>query len=355
MKREWMQNVRDILCIVLNHLLLIAAVITVSDLFLVENLNLFIWIGIVVIPLGLYYITKKTAKLIPPWMGIFLLGVMSLIEKIMTVQDWGVYYYVIAFVYLLVYYVYYFSDKFLGFLRLNQSTASNIPIADIFQNGVGLTVLFSACSSVILLISANLDWVRVIADRIWIGISALLRSIFSRINTQKLPPQREEDIPPEPQINDGGISDYIPENTMDNFRNAVLILLCIAIIIGFILFLYYVYWVIKSLEKSQIEKNRKGKLPENEDVREYCGIEKNTQRKGGALVFLNNRQKVRKLYQKKIFKRKKELVGEQERELKYLTAKECCDRLSEQQLKLVYEKARYSEESITAEDVRLAK
>ena len=42
-------------------------------------------------------------------------------------------------------------------------------------------------------------------------------------------------------------------------------------------------------------------------------------------------------------------------QLKYLTAKECCDKLSEQKLKLVYEKARYSEQTISAEDVRMAK
>ena len=38
-----------------------------------------------------------------------------------------------------------------------------------------------------------------------------------------------------------------------------------------------------------------------------------------------------------------------------MTAKECCDRLSEQDLKRIYEKTRYSTEDISAEDVRLAR
>lgn len=355
MKREWMQSIRDILCVVLNHLLLVAAVITVSDLFLVETPNILGWVALVVVPFGWYYITKKTPNLIPPWMAIFFLGVMSIIEKIMTVQDWDVYYYVIVLVYVMGYFVYYFTSKFLDFLRLNQNAASNIPIADIFRNGIGLTVLFSACSSVILLVSANLDWVRAIADRIWSGIAVVLRFFFSGIHTQKPPAQREEMTPPDPQLGGANLEGYIAKDTLDDFRNAVIILLCIAIVIGFILFLYYVYWVIKSLEKSQVDKKRKGKLKEDEDVREYCGIERNAQKKENAFVFWNNREKVRKLYQKKVFKRKRELVGEQEQQLKYLTAKECCDRLSEQHLKLVYEKARYSKEDITAEDVRLVK
>ena len=39
----------------------------------------------------------------------------------------------------------------------------------------------------------------------------------------------------------------------------------------------------------------------------------------------------------------------------YMTAKECCDRLAEQNLKQMYEKARYSIEDISAEDVRYAR
>lgn len=355
MKRELMQRTRDILCIVLNHILLVAVVITLYDLFQAGNPNIFLWMLLVVVPLGIYYVTKKPQKLIPPAMTIFFIGMLSLIEKIMKATDWDVYYYIFAFAYLMLYFVYYFTNKFLAFLQLNQNTASNIPIADIFRNGIGLTVLFSAYSSVILFLSVKFDWVEAIANRIWIGIAAFLRQIFAGIHTEKLPPQREEDIPPEQSFNDGDIRDYIPENTLDDLRNMVLVLLCIAFVIGFILFLYYVYWVIKGLENSQIEKKRKGKLPDNEDVREYCGIEKTSQRKVSTFVFRNNREKVRKLYQKKVTKRKQELVGEQEEKLKYLTAKECCDRLSEQHLKLVYEKARYSKEDITAEDVRLAK
>ena len=356
MKREWIQNIQDGLCITLNHLLFVAGAITVLDLFQAATPKILLWMSLIVIPVAFYHFTRKTPQLILPPMFIILLGVMSMVEKIMTTHDWSAYYYVITFVYMIGYFLFYFTKKFLDFLQLNQNTASNIPIADIFQNGIGLTAFFTACSSVILLVSANIDWIKAIADKIWSGILMILGYIFSGIETQPPLEGKEELTQKDPQMGGVNMSDVIPEQTLDGIRNIMIAFLIVAIIIGFILFVYYVYYVIKGIERTERQKNKNGKLPENEDVREHCGIEKKVQRKASSFIFRNNREKIRRLYQKKVIKHRKELIGEKEQQqLKYLTAKECCDKLSEQQLKLVYEKARYSEEVISAEDVRFAK
>lgn len=355
MKQESMQKVRDSLCVFLNYMLVLAAVITISDLFQVGNPNLFLWSVLVVVPFAFFYLTKKTPKLIPAPLFIVLLAIMSMAEKIMTTYDRGVYYYVIAFVYLIGYFLFYFAKKFLDFLKLNENTASKIPIADIFKNGMGLTAFFTACSSVILLFVVNFDWVKMIADRIWGGILIILRFIFAGIETKPPIEGKEEFTQQAPQLGGANMSEMVPQETLDGIRDIIIVLFCIAIVIGFILFLYYVYYVIKGLEKTE-QQSKKGKLLENDDVREHCGIEKKSQRKAGSFLFRNNREKIRKLYQKNVIKHKAELVGEKEQSLlRYLTAKECCDKLSKQQLKLAYEKARYSEEEITADDVKAAK
>ena len=356
MKQESMQNLRDALCVVLNHLLFLAGVITISDLFQVDNPNLFLWALLVAIPLGVCFFTKKEPILIPPPIFILVLGVMSLAEKIMSSHDRGIYYYVITFVYLIGYFLFYFTKKFLDFLKLNQNTASNIPISDIFRNGIGLTAFFTACSSVILLVSSNIDWVKAIADKIWSWILVVLGYIFSGIDTKPPLTGKEEITQKDPQMGSSNMSEVIPIETLESIRNIIIVMLIVTIVIGLCLFIYYIYFVIKGLEGSDIRKKKKENLAENDDIREYCGVEKNPQRKIGSFIFRSNREKVRRLYQKKMIKRKKELIGEQEQQmLKYLTAKECCDKLSEQQLKLVYEKARYREEIISPEDVRMAK
>lgn len=356
MKQESMEKVRDSLCVILNYLLFLAAVITISDLFQVENPNLLLWTTLVVIPLGLFYLIKKEAVLIAPPIFIFLLGVMSLAEKIMTAHDWGIYYYVITFVYLIGYFLFYFTKKFLDFLKLNQNTASKIPVSDIFRNGLGLTGLFTACSCVILLVTANIDWVKVIADKIWSWILVVLGYIFSGIDTKPPLTGKEEMTQKDPQMGSSNMSEVIPIETLEGLRNIVLVMFILTVVIGLCLFIYYIYFVIKGRDRLDLSKKRQENLAENDDVREYCGVEKKVKRKEDSFLFRSNREKIRRMYQKKVIKRKKELVGEQEQQrLKYMTAKECCERLNESQLKMVYEKARYSEEVITAEDVHLIK
>ena len=356
MKQERIQNIHDGLCIILNHMLFVAGAITLSELFLTKRPMIWLWGLLVVVPLGFYFFTKKVPKLILPPMFIILLGIMSVVERAVIVNNWSIYYYVITFLYLIGYFIYYFTKRFLDFLRLNQNTASKIPVQDIFKNGIGLTVFFSACSSVILLISANIDWVKAIADKLWSGFLMILTYIFSGIHTEPPLEGKEELTQKDPQLGGVNMKEFISEQTLEGIRNLMIVLLCIAIVIGFILFLYYVYYMIKGWEGSNFRKKKNEKLAENEDIREYCGFEKEADKQAGNFIFRNNREKIRRLYKKKIAKQKKELIGEKEpQQLNYLTAKECCDKLSEQQLKLAYEKARYSKEEITIEDVRLAK
>ena len=356
MKRDWIEKIHDSLCVILNHLLFVAAAITVSDLFQANSPNFFLWMVLVLIPAGVFYLTKRIPKLIPAPAFIILLGIMSLAEKIMTTHDWSIYYYVIAFAYFIGFFLYYFTKRFLDFLRLNQNTASNIPIQDIFKNGIGLTALFAVCSTIILLMSMSYDWMKVIADKIWGVIWTILRYLLGGIETQPPMEELEEQIQGGTQTDGSGMSEVVPVLPLEGLRDFILVLFIITIVIGFCLFAYYIYFVIKDKEGAQKRQKKNEKLEENGDVREYCGVEKKNQRKAGSFFFRTNREKIRRLYQKKISKRKKELIGEQGNQmLRYLTAKECCDKLAEQQLKLVYEKARYSEEEISAEDVRLAK
>ena len=356
MKQNTMQKIQDCLCIILNHLLFIAVAITILDLFQVDGIYLFPCILLVVVPLCLYFIRKKVPILVPPPLFFVILAAMYFAEKIIAKNDWSIYYYIIAFAYLMGYFTYYFTKKFLDFLKLNQNTASNIPAQNIFKNGMGLTALFSACSSIILLVSTNVDWVKMFADKIWSGIRAILYYIFSGIKTNPPIDGKEEFTQGDPQLGGANMNQVISEQTLEGIRNLMIALFCVAIIIGLTLFLYYVYYVIKGWEASDRRKKTKDKLAEDEDVREYCGIEKRSSKKVGSFLFRSNREKVRRLYQKTVTKHKKEILGEKELQyLKYLTAKECCDKLAEQQLKLVYEKARYSEEEISNEDVRLAR
>ena len=102
--------------------------------------------------------------------------------------------------------------------------------------------------------------------------------------------------------------------------------------------------------------NKSYRIQSGPDIRESCEIEQNDRTPRQRFGFLNNAEKIRKIYRKHVLKNEKNIVGEDgTRQLLYLTAKECCEKLSADCLKVAYEKARYSNESVTSEDVKAVK
>ena len=358
MKREWLERVRDSVVIVLNHLLFVAVAITILDLFQVEHMMLLVWITMIIIPFLLYFIKPRTQKIVPPPLMIGLLGLLSIMETIMKINDWGFYYLVIAFLYLGIYFLYYYIKKFIIFLELNENGSVNIPEKKIFSNGIRQTFVFASGSLFVLFMTMHIDWFAKVVDWIWSIVLEILRMIFSGIET--VPPAEET---PTQEIQgamsntgDGVVYEFLPDHIKDMIRAVVIAFLFVSFILGCILVFFTIYQFLK--EKVWVDKSKKKEcaLQMNEDIREHCGIEKIAHKNSHFFVFWNNREKIRKLYQKKMLKEKKKLVGEQEiRQLEYLTAKECCDKLAEQNLKIVYEKARYSAENVSADDVRRAR
>ena len=165
MKREWIMRLQDMLVIVMNHLLFVAVALTVLDLFDKENTKLLLWAVMVIVPVFYYYVRIKAEKipvfyavhlflclgfclipaeqitkalmivivlfysiwsiylkmsskmgkqeLIPAPFVIVLIGILEMIEKIRSKNDWAIYYLIIAFVYLLAYFIHYFVNQYM--------------------------------------------------------------------------------------------------------------------------------------------------------------------------------------------------------------------------------------------------
>ena len=136
-------------------------------------------------------------------------------------------------------------------------------------------------------------------------------------------------------------------------------LLMAAMAVGFVLLI--VYAAVKGYQFlwKNFHKERKSGSKYDEDVpdvREKCGIEKSSKGQFKLFTFSDNREKVRKVFRKHILKSKNSIIGNSNiNKLECLTAKECCDKISADTLQLVYEKARYSRDMITAEEVKQVK
>ena len=346
------------LTILLNHLLIIAAIITIFDLFQVKNGIGMVCVLSLLLPFGYYYITHRKQKLLLPPLFIVLLQLLAITEKIMQTKDWQVFYIVIAFVYLLGYFLCYFMNQYIKFLSLNRNSASNIPEQDIFQSGVKQTLVFGGISAFVFMMTLRFDWVKKIADQIWAWILEILRSIFSGMET----PPPTQDMPVDEMSQAASdIGDVIDREMFPVFLQETVKAIAtgavfIAFLGGCILLLLLIYEFAKKYLTPLKQKKNPKLLSENTDIREYCGFEKNTSKKEFGFLFLNPRERIRKIYLRRILKRKNELIGDNaQRQLEYMTAKECCERLSEQSLKVMYEKARYSAEEITSQDVKMAR
>ena len=103
MKQVWLEKALDGLAILLNHLLVIAAIITFFDMFQVNGPIIVVCILSLGIPVGYYYFTHRPQKLVAPPIFIVILQAMFWLEKVIKVSDWERAYIVIAFLYILMF------------------------------------------------------------------------------------------------------------------------------------------------------------------------------------------------------------------------------------------------------------
>lgn len=409
MKRKTIEIVKEILYTFMNHWVIMMLAVTVMGLFGKEETGIGLWLAMWVVPLCLYFarafvgnfflfflihliwpaivvlspvallekvlmmaivliymvwslkirLTEKNGKddslFVSPVFSICVLGVLALMENFLCKKGWQNYYVAAILIYLGCYFVHHFIAEYLRFLRVNESSATNIPEREIFFSGLKQTLLFAGICLVVLLLTANIEWLASILSVVGRGLKALLTWLLSGEMEYS-----ETTVTQTMEQMQGNMMDGMSEDTEPFFiwvllEKIVLFLVPIAII-ALVVFsavsIFRFLWRRFHEERVREEK----KVQDSRDVREALVIESEKKDRAGLFSFLNNRQKVRKLYKKRVLKSKEDIIGALNTEdLEYMTARECCDKIAAENLKKVYEKARYSDAEITAEDIKLLK
>ncbi|MBE7043796.1 MAG: hypothetical protein E7399_09970 [Ruminococcaceae bacterium] len=419
MKRKWIETCQTLLITQMNHWIIITAVMTVLGLFKEERTHLLLWFvfGIVpimlffvresirnfflffaihmVLPVAAVYLTglllsedivlriilialtviyviwsivirlkskKNSENLIPPLVAICAMGILTLIENLQCKRGWEWYYLLMAILYLSGYFINFFMNNYLRFLSVNESSAAVMPEQEIFSSGMKQTVLFTIAGVLVLFLTANVKWVSYVLS--WVGnvLLVVLRaffSLFSKEESEEVPVfvMQEQVAPDMSGLAEGGKSGLlwlILEKIIMTLVAVGIVALIVFAVVMFFRFLWNHFHEARKGEEQKIQKGR--------DLHEVCGIEKNAKETSTVwLPFLNNRDKVRKIYRKQILKNKNSIVGNHNMEdLERMTAKECCDKMPIEKdfadiLKKIYEKARYSPNDITSEDVKSMK
>jgi len=409
MKRKRIELARIMLIIQMNHWIFVAAAVTILGMFGERNPHILLWLITGCIPAGLYFVRVRIAEMLPffgihllligigwgfpadkemkallfgmiviyviisvrsklisksgdvellaPAFFVVIIGGITVVANFYTNNGWDKICFAIAMLYLVGYYVYYFMTEYLRFLEMNEKSAANIPEKELFVRGIKQTGIFSGIAVIAMLLSANLDWFSKIMSVVGAWVVRFLTWLLSGLGKEAIETEEEKIIYDQGNNNHMIGFDYSEAwykflEFLEFLYKLIAFVAMVAIMVGIVVSIFR--FIMEHFHKMQKEGTKE--ILSNQDIREKCGVESYRKEKRSLFGFLNNTQKIRNLYRKRILQGKNSIIGDgHQQSLEYLTAKECCDKIEAANLKEMYEKARYSSKEITTEDVRMAR
>lgn len=197
----------------------------------------------------------------------------------------------------------------------------------------------------VLMITVNLDLLTRIANRFCDWLLDIVRTIFAGIDffvPEESVAEEQQSLVPEMTGNYG--ESTAPTEAPEAFRFFIIAVGAIALLIGTVVLLYLIVKYGRIVLERRKKQTKETELETNGDIREKCGVEKKKRKPASWTAFLSEREKIRRQYRKMMLKEQKSLIGDQgKKALGYLTAKECCGKLKAEDLRVLYEQARYDD------------
>lgn len=347
--------------VMLGHLAVMFVFISLANALVQSGRSVYLFFGV---GYGVYslYVRLNRSDVQDIDFPIFLMGGFFLISCFFTrylgCLSWDSYY-IFTLVFVIgLYFMKSYLDNYLSFLLLNENSAGHIPEREMFASGSVLALLFTVGSMAILLLLSNLRWLQGILYLLRVIFLAALRFLFS------LFPLEMSETQPE-QAQSGTITKKVQEQLEASepslfwdilFGTITVILLCFLLYRLFVVIKRFILFVKSRIYQENDSPVRTvGYLS---DIREKCTA-KDLQRGFGLkklsfLQVLNPRERIRNLYKKHILQAKL-ADGSDNSAWELFTAREWGTILEEPDMPDIYEKARYSEEICTAEDVKRMK
>ncbi len=271
-----------------------------------------------------------------------------------------IYFIAMAAIYFICYYIRYYLQHYLYFMAVNANSTGYIPHKEIFASGIRLTGIFSFFAVVLLVLFSDIGWLSELARQlkngiVWLrehGVFAWIASLFEKEY--------------EPMTNQGNNTEQFSSGFMPLdagepglfwvvLEKATMIIVPIVI---FCLLCFALFQFIKMIKEIFRKKRILDEETDGEsirDIRETYEIKKEKGTQKEFFAFLSPAERIRRIYKQRIWtKRAVFTAKENVHSLHTYTARECGLLLSENELALVYEKARYSDAKCTRDDVKRA-
>ncbi len=250
--------------------------------------------------------------------------------------------------------VLYYMDHYLEFLSVNKSSTGYIPASEMLHSGLGLVIGYSLLGAALMLISTHFSWTLGFLGSLKNMLIRFLRGIFSNLF-------REEDVEKlHPSI---GAGPNIPSEQIP-VSNPFWLLEVLWQVVEFVFAALLLFTAVKLLIKlirwlgGFMNRAHSEDIQGEEafDVREKCDLERGGGKKPKDLsdVF-SHRERIRRLYKKKILAFTARTSERAQGRLDYYTAREWEQKIESDGMADIYERARYSQLEMTAEDVKKMK
>ncbi len=265
-------------------------------------------------------------------------------------DGWDLYFIFPLVVYVAFYFLQHYMERYLRFLSVNSSSAGKIPAKDMFRSGFGITGAFTALGVLFLLLVSGLGWLPQVAD--WLkGILVWLVRKLAREGGNEEVAEIPEEIAAPDLSTMPALEPTEPSMFWKVLEMILVFFVSVAMLAATIMGLIFVTRILMGKFR-QVGKRREKEVQDMEDVREKCQIDWSLHRKP-LLERLTPRERIRRIFRKQVLIGKHVILqGRKSARLEVLTARECTDRLDQDLLGTLYEKARYSEEECTLEDIR---
>jgi len=282
-------------------------------------------------------------------------------------KEWDNYYILSIIIVLALYFVYCYLKEYLNFLIVNASSTGVLPEKEIFSSGLLLAIVYTLIGALILLATSQLSWLK----SVLLVFRNLLRTIIQAI-AMLLPKRVSQDIPfTQTVLEEQGEMSPLPEGGEPALIWKVLeVVAVVAVLVLFVgLLIKAIIKLIAFVRKAMQRKVRTHDetLAQVQDVREKCTpIRKKNDKKQGLdfLHMLDSKERIRRIYKKKVNtykplsledtrKRQRRAYDPDKPEL--YTAREMQLEMGTQAFADIYEKARYSNDICSGQDVKRMK
>lgn len=298
--------------------------------------------------------------------GVFVAAL--LFERLLEGPDWGVSHVLVLILCIVIYYINYYLDQYCDFVRVNTGSTGVLPEKAIFRSGMSLSLGYIGLGAAVLMLVPGFEWLRPVLAWLKNALIYLLRFLFSLFGQGEDVPESVEESKPTPGPQDSGMPDMSGAETWIGWKILEVIFVG-ACIIGFLYALYrFVRWLIAKIRSTMARRAdaAREQVGDVTDVREELEPDKDLGRKKGKtgfFGFLDAGERIRRLYKKKTAAYMPRPLQEEQagrrkfrRELlPFFTAREMGLEMENAVMAELYEKARYSAESCTAQDVKRMK